>query len=214
MKSNPRSVLTVANRLNQRAQPQQPVYMYGGGRATGCWYCGNPGHYKANCYRYLNKIKQAILQNHYYWNDKRPAQIWIKKEDLYCNMALISEESTTCNAEVNWFFDSGCSQHMTGNEQLLHSLEFSSSRRVMLGDGSHCIIRGQGRTTDIDQPLLEKVQLVEGLKANLISISRLCDDGCEVSFTNSTCKVLDAQGNVKFTRLRTENHCYEWTSNG
>lgn len=133
---------------------------------------------------------------------------------MYCNMALISEESTTCNAEVNWFFDSGCSQHMTGNEQLLRSLEFSSSRRVMLGDGSHCIIRGQGRTTDIDQPLLEKVQLVEGLKANLISISRLCDDGCEVSFTNSTCKVLDAQGNVKFTGLRTEYHCYEWTSNG
>ncbi|KAG7544219.1 Zinc finger CCHC-type [Arabidopsis thaliana x Arabidopsis arenosa] len=184
VKSNPRSVLTAANRLNQRAQPQQPVYMYGGGRAKGCWYCG------------------------------KPAQIWIKKEDLYCNMALISEESSTCNAEVNWFFDSGCSQHMTGNEQLLRSLEFSSSRRVMLGDGSHCIIRGQGRTTDIDQPLLEKVQLVEGLKANLIIISRLCDDGCEVSFTNSTCKVLDAQGNVKFTGLRTENHCYEWTSNG
>lgn len=63
------------------------------------------------------------------------------------------------------------------------------------------------------QPKLKNVFLVDGLKANLISISQLCDEGLDVTFTRVGCRALDKQGSVKLEGQRSANNCYMWTSN-
>ena len=49
---------------------------------------------------------------------------------------------------------------------------------------------------------------MEGLKANLISISQICDKEFNVQFSQNVCKVLDLNGNCVTIGLRTSDNCY------
>ena len=70
-----------------------------------------------------------------------------------------------------WYLDSGCSRHMTGNKGLFKTLFERKIGIVTFGDGSKSVVRGIG-TVDIPRlPVFEDVWYVDGLKANLLSIS-------------------------------------------
>ena len=53
---------------------------------------------------------------------------------------------------------------------------------------------------------------VEGLKANLISISQLWYDGLKVTFTKTDCQAMDENKNAVLSGLRSGNNCYMWTT--
>jgi len=59
-------------------------------------------------------------------------------------------------------------------------------------------------------PILNDVFLVEGLAADLISISQLCDQGLKVMFTKTTCFVTDENNNVVMKGDRSSDNCYLW----
>ena len=61
----------------------------------------------------------------------------------------------------------------------------------MFGDGVQVKALGRGLLDVPGLPKLEDVLLVEGLKANLISISQFCDQDLFVKFTKGTCTVMD-----------------------
>ena len=70
-----------------------------------------------------------------------------------------------------WYLDSGCSKHMTGNNGLFKTLFEGKIGTVTFGDRSKSVIRGIG-TVDIPKlPVFEDIWYVNGLKANLLSIS-------------------------------------------
>ena len=46
------------------------------------------------------------------------------------------------------------------------------------------------------------------MKANLISISQICDKEFNVQFSQNVCKVLDLNGNCVTIGLRTSDNCY------
>jgi len=54
------------------------------------------------------------------------------------------------------------------------------------------------------------VYLVHGLKANLISVSQLCDEVLEVTFTRTDCKAFNVTGDIVLGGKRTGNNCYMW----
>ena len=60
-------------------------------------------------------------------------------------------------------------------------------------------------------PSLNKVLLVKGLTANLISISQLCDEGFNVTFTKSECLVTNEKSEVLMKGSRSKDICYLWT---
>lgn len=60
--------------VNGEMAKQRPEFTYSKSRATGCWYCGKPGHFKASCYRFLSRVKQVIQQKRFYRNDKQTNQ--------------------------------------------------------------------------------------------------------------------------------------------
>ena len=79
-----------------------------------------------------------------------------------------------------WYLDSGCSRHMTGNKGLFKMLFERKIGTVTFGDGCKSMIRGI-RTVDIPRlPVFEDVWYVDGLKANLLSISQICNNGLNV----------------------------------
>lgn len=57
-------------------------------------------------------------------------------------------------------------------------------------------------------PRLKNVLLVEGSKANLISISQLCDQGRHVRFYKDECQVFDKAESCVMEGLRSLNNCY------
>ena len=58
---------------------------------------------------------------------------------------------------------------------------------MTFGNGEKRKVVGKGTLNVEGLPNLTKVFLVEGLKANLVSISQLCDEGLMVRFTKDEC---------------------------
>ena len=75
-----------------------------------------------------------------------------------------------------WYLDSGCSKHMTRNKRLFKTLFEGKIGTVTFGDGSKYVIRGIGIVDIPGLPVFEDVWYVDGLKANLLSISQICDN--------------------------------------
>ena len=72
-----------------------------------------------------------------------------------------------------WYLDSGCSKHMTGNKGLFKTLFEGKIGTITFGDGSKSVIRGIGTVDILGLPVFEDVWYVDGLKANLLSISQI-----------------------------------------
>ena len=107
-----------------------------------------------------------------------------------------------------WYLDSGCSKHMTGTKVLFKTLFEGNIGTVTFGDGSKFVIRGIG-TEDIPVlPVFEDIWYVDGLKANLLSISQICDNGLNVFFTKYECEILDKGGDCMCIGVRTTDNCY------
>ena len=49
---------------------------------------------------------------------------------------------------------------------------------------------------------------VDGLKANLLSISQICDNGLNVLFTKYKCEILDGRGDYMCIGVRIVDNCY------
>ncbi|WZZ78931.1 hypothetical protein YC2023_099503 [Brassica napus] len=92
--------------------------------------------------------------------------------EIVSNVAYTSAEEAS-QSQLPWYFDSGCSKHMTGNEDYIEKLELIRGGKVTFGDGGQGKIRAIGITSRPDVPKLSNVYFVEGLKANLISVSQL-----------------------------------------
>ena len=125
-----------------------------------------------------------------------------------CYTALIALKA--CDSCL-WYLDSGCSRHMTGNKGLFKTLFEGKIGTVTFGDGSNSVIRGIG-TVDIPRlPVFEDVWYVDGLKANLLNISQICDNELNVLFTKYECEILDGGGDCMYVGVRTAGNYYGLT---
>ena len=71
---------------------------------------------------------------------------------------------------------------MTGNQELLSSIQFKNGGTVSFGDNNKGQVIGIGTVGNVSKPLIDNVLLVKGLKYNLLSISQLCDKNYKIIF--------------------------------
>jgi hypothetical protein len=84
--------------------------------------------------------------------------------------------------EDEWFIDCGFSSHMTGDQSKFVSLK-KKGGNVAFGDDSSTKILGKGIVNLGSENVKEgKVLLVEYLKHNLLSVSKICDQGYTLTF--------------------------------
>ncbi|XP_034225455.1 uncharacterized protein LOC117635214 [Prunus dulcis] len=126
--------------------------------------------------------------------------VWRRKDNQNCLVAISNDTHQTNVHEIldvkcfvaltalsdskskSWYFDSGCSRHMTGEKSYFSEISTEGvSGMVTFGDGRKSKILGKGRIMAIGTPNLDNVLLVENLQANLISVSQLCDEMGEVN---------------------------------
>ena len=84
----------------------------------------------------------------------------------------------TC-ATNSWYFDNGCSRHMTGYKDILVNYRPLSKGLATFGDGITARVLGRGTLNVGGFPRFKNVLLVDRLKANLISRSQICDLNCK-----------------------------------
>jgi hypothetical protein len=101
-----------------------------------------------------------------------PTTVWRRKEipnNVDFRIALTTEK---CKEEDKWYIDSGCSSHMTGDQDKFISLKRKGGN-VAFGDDSSAKILGEGVVELGRKNVKEKnVLLVEDLNHNLLSVSK------------------------------------------
>jgi hypothetical protein len=99
-----------------------------------------------------------------------------------------------------WLIDYSCSRHMTGEKGRFSSLVPVVTRRyTTFGDNGRGCVLSEGEIKVSDKITLKHVALVQSLGYNLLSVSRLLDEGFEVLFRPSGSRILDSQGDLVFT---------------
>ncbi|XP_019167284.1 PREDICTED: uncharacterized protein LOC109163018 [Ipomoea nil] len=131
-------------------------------------------------------------------------KIWVRKDH---NVAYTSKTSKEQNV---WYFDNGCSRHMTGNPENLENIQYKNEGHITFGDGGKGQIIASGILNVHGLPRLPKVLLVQSLKTNLISISQLCEDELKVEFSKDNCIVFNQNHKCVMMGKRSANKCYTW----
>ena len=80
---------------------------------------------------------------------------------------------------------------MIGDKAWFTSLEDYNGVTVTFGDGSLACVKGKGNISIIGCPKLDGVLYVDGLKANLLSISKIYDKDHGVNFCQDLCEVVN-----------------------
>ncbi|XP_073024302.1 uncharacterized protein [Primulina eburnea] len=142
-----------------------------------CHYCYKPGHIRPFCYKlrddYLNwksnRVLPTVLSNtrrNTAVKKSSTRKVWVPKTVIRCNIIYTSLKTNIAGV---WYFDSGCSRHMTGSKEHFTDYVEIKSGRVTYGGGSKGRIVGKGTLNVDGLPELHNVLHVEGLNSNLIS---------------------------------------------
>ena len=79
---------------------------------------------------------------------------------------------------------------MTGDKSKFLSLKENKSGSVTFGNDALGKIRGKFLVSLSNRIRKDQdVLFVDGLNHNLLSVSQICDKGCEVTFTTKNCKI-------------------------
>jgi hypothetical protein len=164
-----------------------------------CYNCHNFGHKAANYH--LKKYKADPRINPL----ARNANTWKKKDSEKCGLVLSAQKQND-----PWYIDNGCSKHMTGDKDKFMSISKRKTGNVTFGNDEPGKIKGKGMVSlSNGKGKSQDVLLVDGLKHNFLSVSQMCDRGCEVVFTSKDCKIKSVNsGQVVAKGIRTNNNVY------
>jgi hypothetical protein len=104
---------------------------------------------------------------------------------------------------------SGCSRHMTGDKKWFFSLTpLSHKEYITFGDGKKGKVLDTYAIKVNDHFTLNDVAIVDNLRYNLLSVSRLVDADLSVLFCKSDSRVLDSTGGLAcgVSRIRNVFH--------
>jgi hypothetical protein len=160
-----------------------------------------------NCHNYGPKAADCRLRK--YNSDLIPTtknvKVWKKKVDDKCGLVLSTQKKKN-----PWYIDSGFSKHMTGDRSKFLTLSDRKSGNVTFGNDAPGKIKGKGIVSLCNGKIKSQdVFLVEDLKHNLLSVSQVCDRGCEFVFTSKDYRIKTVDsGQLVAKGIRTKNNVY------
>ncbi|KAL8123000.1 hypothetical protein AgCh_011102 [Apium graveolens] len=94
--------------------------------------------------------------------------------------------------QENWFLDSGCSNHMSGNKSAFKDLDEDFRQVVKLGNDTRMNVLGRGninlRVNGVDH-VVQDVYFVPELKNNLLSLGQLQERGLAILIQSGMCRI-------------------------
>lgn len=138
-----------------------------------CYNCNKFGHLSKNCY--FKKKNNINRSNGYY-------------------AAFSVAESLD---KTRWYIDSGASQHMCRERSWMYNITPSTVNNIKVADNKTVTVKGCGnvnlqiRDSEGKPQTIQvrNVLYVPTLTTNLLSVSQMTKNGCEVNFEKNGCKV-------------------------
>nr|GMD21951.1 Retrovirus-related Pol polyprotein from transposon RE1 [Ipomoea batatas] len=169
-----------------------------------CKHCGKKGHPPFKCWKRpdvkcgkCNKLghHERICKSNF--QQKDDAQVVSKQEEeqMFVASCFTSKSSSSSYC---WILDSGCTNHMTGDEELFRELDRSQVSNVRIGNGDCIPVKGKG-TVAIESytgtKLISDVLYVPDIDQNLLSVGQLVEKGFKVIFENKLGIIKDTYDN-------------------
>ncbi|CAL9020204.1 unnamed protein product [Prunus brigantina] len=162
-----------------------------------CYNCDRFGHLARDCT--VNKnVQKANCVN----------QMEVTGNLFYANCTTIEIKT---NGE--WYVDSGCSNHMIGNLELLVDVRTNVAGKVQMPTGTLVSVAGIGSLridTAKGRKYIRDVMYLPGLKENLLSVGQMDEHGYCLVFGEGMCRVFDSPS-MDYLIIKVQmksNRCY------
>ncbi|XP_075085033.1 uncharacterized protein LOC142168272 [Nicotiana tabacum] len=132
-----------------------------------------------------------------------------KEEEPKVNSPVHTKWIKVRGNNQEWYLDSGCSRHMTGEKKNFLLLTAFQGGSVSFGNGKKGQITGISKVGKSLPHAIEDVYYVVGLKHNLLSISQMCDKGNEVKFNSKICTVTKLDTDEIVLKGKRHNNVYK-----
>jgi len=96
----------------------------------------------------------------------------------------------------SWLIDSGCTSHMTYDQELFKKLDRIAISKVRIGNEAYLAVKGKGTVAikgNTGLKLIYDVLYVPEINQNLLSVDQLLEKGYKVLFEDKFCLITDAQ---------------------
>ena len=160
-----------------------------------CYKCGGVGHTSWQC---ANNKKQRNEGQNAHAADEYKEEL--EEEEGYSTIERVEKR------KKSWILDGGASSHHTGDRELLYNIKkLTHTQNTNTGNGvSTYDEMGDAKVKIGNKTItLNNVLYVPGFKVNLISVSKLTDKGCIISYSEHNA-VVKKNGKVVFVVPRTD----------
>lgn len=143
-----------------------------------CYNCNKYGHFSRNCY-FQNKNNRNSDNNTH-------------NKGYYAAFPIAETLDKT-----RWYIDSGASLHMCRERKWMYNVSPSTVNNIKVADNKTVAVEGCGsvnlqiRDSDGKPQVIQvrNVLYVPSLTTNLLSVSQMAKNGCEIKFEKDSCKI-------------------------
>ncbi|CAL2246345.1 unnamed protein product [Prunus armeniaca] len=169
-------------------------------RKPKCNGCGKFGHMLRDC----NGNKNVQNVNYAHQVEETGTLFYA------CNAA------TDVKVNHSWYIDSGCGNHMTGDERLLVNIQRNLTSKVKMETREIVPVVRKGTLvieTKLGRKHIQEVMLVPGLEENLFSVGQMMEHGYYLMFGGNVVNIYDnwSLDNLIVRVQMTTNRCFPLT---
>lgn len=158
-----------------------------------CHSCNQIGHFSRSC---PSRSKNNSKEN----NQKDGA---VKDKKKACERLLFASLLVNDSNSSDWIVDSGATAHMTNDNELLFNKHKITNKEVIVANKTKIPVKCAG---DVKlscnvgnkqfNAVVENVEHVPDLCANLLSVRQMTKIGNKIVFENDDCKILDKERQI------------------